>query len=890
MSKNLSKVSSKEDTIDLCSNKVLINKEEKKNILLYGQQPSGKVNFFLPNIIFDNEAIRHNDYGIDDDSEINYYNELPILKFSDNDNYMECTENNIRTDYLKYIIDNKEKFGSIIKKKNHGLKNDFDYDPFDLAENYLNKSRNGSTKVSYKQNNGIGRYFAVKSLSLQSLKKEIRQTIAENYIDLDIENCHPCILKFICEQNNWECSMIKNYCKDRAGFIFNNGFTKEQGKQLFLIIMNGGDVKLNETAGSFKGFQLEIIKIHKKIAKKHPVEFENFKSKRIKDGKDDNHKAAFMNVILCDIENLLLQTMYDFFGREKSAALCFDGIMLPKEYEYNLNECQKEIRKKWHIDIKLVQKPFSVKFDMSSFIIPKYIEPSLNYLDDYLNIANKDVHLEVALEWMRNSIFYIINGGKGFFLTKNKSEDAVTKQSRIYYTKVKKEELIDTIASDCNIINPRFDYEYWQEHRNNTKEIDLVKFNKYLFTNLSKDHSKKETSLLSYFFFKEKMNNYNCVDFVPFLEKKGIPIIKAYNIFSGFPMEKFNLNDYKDCKDVNFEGSSFYKHIRDEWMNGNEDEFNHFLDFVADIIQDPINIKTVSHMIYTKQGNGKGALSEFLSKLIGRDYVISFVNTEAYFCNFNVNNSNKLIKIFEEVSDKGAAFKNHDRLKGEQSMPYERIEPKGYDAYEIRHCARFVYFTNNENALYVEADCRRFTCHKSNNKHANDLVYFRPIWDEIRNWKYIKSAFEFFANRKYQYESVITCYNNVFKREQKVINFCTTHKFLLQLGKDNFEETISNGDNEYQQKLDFLTDDKIKITVLSNAFKRWCDKTYSKGIYNLNTFKTQIKKLDIEENEGKISKSLNPEYNNTKQRYYILNTDILKQKFRKFLSDDTFEY
>jgi hypothetical protein len=48
--------------------------------------------------------------------------------------------------------------------------------------------------------------------------------------------------------------------------------------------------------------------------------------------------------------------------------------------------------------------------------------------------------------------------------------------------------------------------------------------------------------------------------------------------------------------------------------------------------------------------------------------------------------------------------------------------------------------------------------------------------------------------------------------------------------------------------------------------------------------------LDIEENEGKISKSLNPEYNNTKQRYYILNTDILKQKFRKFLSDDTFEY
>jgi len=872
-----------------CSNEVPIKKGKKKNVLLYEQQTLGKIDLTFPEVDFDAKTDNQNEEIHNDDPNVNYYDKLPILKFSDENNYMECTEKDIRTDYLKFIIDNKDKFRSLLKKKSD-KNNEFNYDPFVLAENYLNKSRNSSVKVSYKQNNNVGRYFAVKSLSLQCLKKEIRQTIAGDYVDIDIENCHPCILKFVCEQNNWECSMLRNYCKDRSGFISNNGFTKEQGKHLFLTIMNGGDVKLYDTAGSFKGFQLEIIKIHKKIAKKHPDEFEIFKNKRIENGKDNNHKAAFMNIILCDIENILLQTIYDFFGREKSAVLCFDGIMLPKEYDYNLNECQKDIRKKWNINIKLVQKPFSVKFDMSSFIIPKYIEPSLNYLDDYLNIANKDVHLEVALEWMNNSIFFIINGGKGFFLTKNKSEDVVTKQTHVYYTKVQTDELIKTIASDCNIINPKFDYEYWQEHQNDKKGIDPIKFNKYLFTNLSKDNSKKELSLLSYFFFKEKRNNYNSIDFVPFLEKKGIPQMKAYNIFGGFPMEKINPNDYKDYNDIKFEGSSFYKHIRDEWMNGNEGEFNHFLDFIADIIQDPVTIKTVSHMIYTRQGNGKGALAEFLSKLIGRDYVISFVNTEAYFGKFNATSSNKLVKIFEEVSDKGAAFKNHDRLKGEQAMIYERIEPKGYDAYELRHCARFIYFTNNENALYVEADCRRFTCHKSNNKHADDKVYFRPIWEEIRNWKYIKNAFDFFAKREYTLESVISCYNNTFKREQKVINFCTTHKFLLQLGKDNFEETLLNGDDEYQQKLDFLTNDKIKITVLSNAFKRWCEKTYSKGEYNLNTFKTQIKKLDIEENVGKINKAIDPVYNNTTQRYYVLNTEILKQKFKIFLSDITFEF
>jgi len=50
---------------------------------------------------------------------------------------------------------------------------------------------------------GCGRVYANKSLSLGSIRKEVRHTLAkEKYVDIDIENCHPIILKQLCDKND----------------------------------------------------------------------------------------------------------------------------------------------------------------------------------------------------------------------------------------------------------------------------------------------------------------------------------------------------------------------------------------------------------------------------------------------------------------------------------------------------------------------------------------------------------------------------------------------------------------------------------------------------------------------------------------------------------------
>ena len=102
---------------------------------------------------------------------------------------------------LNHIIQNKHYFKGQMRDKCFEL----DYDPFKIAENYLKNSLNGEIEVSYKQNNKKGRFCAIGSLSLQSMAKEIRHSIAKDYyVDIDVVNAHPVILEHLCKVNGFK--------------------------------------------------------------------------------------------------------------------------------------------------------------------------------------------------------------------------------------------------------------------------------------------------------------------------------------------------------------------------------------------------------------------------------------------------------------------------------------------------------------------------------------------------------------------------------------------------------------------------------------------------------------------------------------------------------------
>jgi len=119
------------------------------------------------------------------------------------------------------------------------------------------------------------------------------------------------------------------------------GLPRDQAKILILKIINGGMTEYNALAAppnDLRKFTEEIPKIHELVVERHP---NNIKSLEKEKKSLANVKASFMNIILCDIENKILQEIFEYYGNDKSASLIFDGLMLKKGREYDFEACEQ---------------------------------------------------------------------------------------------------------------------------------------------------------------------------------------------------------------------------------------------------------------------------------------------------------------------------------------------------------------------------------------------------------------------------------------------------------------------------------------------------------------------------------------------------------------------
>ena len=76
----------------------------------------------------------------------------------------------------------------------------------------------GIVPVKYKRATGylFGRVYPVKSLSLCTIRREVRKTIARHrYKDIDASNAHPEIIYQTCKYNKIECLILEDYVKNR---------------------------------------------------------------------------------------------------------------------------------------------------------------------------------------------------------------------------------------------------------------------------------------------------------------------------------------------------------------------------------------------------------------------------------------------------------------------------------------------------------------------------------------------------------------------------------------------------------------------------------------------------------------------------------------------------
>lgn len=312
-----------------------------------------------------------------------------------------------------FEIYNKNILTKLLDSKSELLKNEkwdsncFDNERMQLEEfitqssdSYeYNDNKNDFTiiPVKYKRSRGFnyGRVYPIKSLSLCTIRREVRHTIGLNiYNDIDISNCHPEIIYQTCKFNNIKCDILEDYVKNRdnhlSKIIDHYKVTRDQAKSLFIILLY---------FGSFKTW-LKEVNLEPNI---EPIEFiRNFivereiYGKSIEDANDDiyleiqsmktkrhiynyNDTASVVSIWCQEIELRILEELYKYcltkkYIKNKIAVLCFDGIMIEsKNYKPDiLKEFTSIIKSKYGYNLtftnKLLDQGFNNILNQSNII------------------------------------------------------------------------------------------------------------------------------------------------------------------------------------------------------------------------------------------------------------------------------------------------------------------------------------------------------------------------------------------------------------------------------------------------------------------------------------------------------------------------------------------
>lgn len=229
-------------------------------------------------------------------------------------------------------------------------------------------------------------------------------------------------------------------------------------------------------------------------------------------------------------------------------------------------------------------------------------------------------------------------------------------------------------------------------------------------------------------------------------------------------------------------------------------------------------------------------LCTFLGKLIGENHKQTYNNIDSFFSNFNKSRECKLLIELNEVKEKGSAHDNHDLLKSTITEETIKVEPKGRESYNVNNYARIIINTNNPNAVRMDADDRRTTAHACSNRKANDGKYFVPIWAEVNSTAVCRSAFEYFAERKYDRANVFRAYSTVYKNHQKTVNRPHTEQCLINMIENKFESCGIDDFKEDGQVIIAVSDTRAK-------YRSWCEEYGTK--YRATTMKTQLSNIGI---------------------------------------------
>ena len=196
------------------------------------------------------------------------------------------------------------------------------------------------------------------------------------------------------------------------------------------------------------------------------------------------------------------------------------------------------------------------------------------------------------------------------------------------------------------------------------------------------------------------------------------------NLFQGFKYAESISNDFEPLQ-------PFLNHIREVVCNNDEQKYDYFLKWWANIFQNVTVKNGTMPIIHGAQGSGKSFPVEVFCKLLGNFALKNVDDMDKVFGKFNSLISSNLVININEPPDANEKFRYLGKIKAKLTQRADIRENKGVDQIDCDSWANYTMTTNNPNPVQEEKGNRNIYF-ATNNKYCGNKAYFDNLCKPIQ--------------------------------------------------------------------------------------------------------------------------------------------------------------
>lgn len=533
-----------------------------------------------------------------------------------------------------------------------------------------NRKTNGETKRIYSKPKGCkvdNRLYS--GGSIQSLPKAFRSFfMAYSTTDIDMVNCHPVILSYVCKLHNISCPKLYEYVKNRDK-ILGQFSDRNEGKTAFLCSVNCDKINGKISNKFFKDFDKEMKGIHSQL-----LELEDYAEivNSVPINKEYNKNGSAINRILCGYENRILHEALHIINKNEiePAVLMFDGLMVYGDVdEAIISEIENEVEKKFpHLNMKWSVKDQECEIEMpEDFVIGDIKrEPAKEQQDLFMSMCAEfeKTHCKIV-----NENVYVKEIDENVkIMSKDTLRGAYQHMS----------------CGVDNFGNPIGFIDKWMTCNDKIRRFD-------------------------------EMNIFPIMDNCP---------ANCYNMWKPFRASK--LPEIEISEKIRDGITAILNHLL-ILCDKNTEHYEYLLNWIGQMVQYPER-KSICITLISSEGAGKGTLLYLLRQLLGTKKVLETSDpVRDVFGNFNGLMKDAFLVNFSEVG-RADMTAGRGKLKAIITDPTLVINEKGVKTYEIKSYHRCLITTNKEEPIDVGKDTRRdviFRC-------SDELIKNKEYFDKLR--------------------------------------------------------------------------------------------------------------------------------------------------------------